>query len=63
MELLTAFPTISPKYNLLQRQYDEQYVIKDGKAVLRDKKEVMADSLQNPNDPDATYRSKDGQRV
>ena len=35
----------------------------DGKAVLRDKKEVKADSLQNPNDPDATYRSKNDQKV
>ena len=30
--------------------FDEQYVVMDGKAVLRDKKEVKADSLQNPND-------------
>ena len=35
----------------------------DGKAVLRDKKEVKADSLQNPNDPDATYRAKNDQKV
>ena len=33
------------------------------KAVLRDKKEVKADSLQNPNDPDATYRAKNDQKV
>lgn len=35
----------------------------DGKAVLRDKKEVKADSFQNPNDPDATYRAKNDQKV
>ena len=35
----------------------------DGKAALRDKKEVKADSLQNPNHPDATYRSKNDQKV
>ena len=35
----------------------------DGKAVLRDKKEVKADSLQNPNDPDATYRAKIGAKL
>ena len=38
-------------------------VVMDGKAVLRDKKEVKADSLQNPNDPDATYRAKNDQKV
>ena len=26
-------------------------------------KEVKADSLQNPNDPDATYRAKNDQKV
>ena len=45
------------------RLFDEQYVVMDGKAVLRDKKEVKADSLQNPNDPDATYRAKNDQKV
>lgn len=34
----------------------------DGKAVLRDKKEVKADSLQNPNDPDATYVTRTTRR-
>ncbi len=63
MEILAAFPATSPAHDLLQRLFDEQYVVMDGKAVLRDKKEVKADSLQNPNDPDATYRSKNDQKV
>lgn len=63
MDMLVAFPETSPEHDLLQRLFDEQYVVKDGKAVLRDKKEVKADSLQNPNDPDATYRSKNDQKV
>lgn len=63
MELLTAFPATSPAHDLLQRLFNEQYVVMDGKAVLRDKKEVKADSLQNPNDPDATYRAKNDQQV
>ena len=58
MEMLAAFLKISPEHNLLQRQFGEQNVVKYGKAVLRDKKEVKADSLQNPNDLDATYRGK-----
>ena len=63
MEMLAAFPATSPAHDLLQRLFDEQYVVMDGKAVLRDKKEVKADSLQNPNDPDATYRAKNDQKV
>ena len=63
MEILAAFPATSPAHDLLQRLFDEQYVVMDGKAVLRDKKEVKADSLQNPNDPDATYRAKNDQKV
>ena len=61
--MLAAFPTTSPAHDLLQRLFNELYVAKDGKAVLRDKKEIKADSLQNPNDPDATYRSKNDQKV
>lgn len=63
MEMLAAFPATSPAHDLLQRLFDEQYIVEDGKAVLRDKKEVKADSQQNPNDPDATYRAKNAQKV
>ena len=40
MEILAAFPANSPAHDLLQRLFDEQYVVMDGKAVLRGKKEV-----------------------
>ena len=63
MEMLATFPATSPAHDLLQRLFDEQYAVKDGKVVLRDKKELKADSLQNPNDPDATYRAKNEQKV
>lgn len=63
MEMLAAFLTISLEYNLLQRLFGEQYFVKYGKAVPRDKKEVKADSLQNLNDLDATYRGKNDQKV
>lgn len=45
MELLTAFPATSPAHDLLLRLFNEQYVVMDGKAVLRDKKEVKADII------------------
>ena len=63
MEILAAYQDTAPVYGLLHRLFDEQYTIEDGKAVLRDKKSVKADSLQNPNDPDASYRDKNDQKV
>ena len=63
MEILAAYLDTAPVYGLLHRLFDEQYTIEDGKAVLRDKKSVKADSLQNPNDPDASYRDKNDQKV
>jgi hypothetical protein len=48
---------------LLKRVFDEQYEVSHGKVSLRDKKFVSADSVQNPNDPDAAYRTKGDQKV
>jgi hypothetical protein len=48
---------------LLYRVFHEQYTVEKGKAVLRDKKQVSAGSVQNPNDPDAGYRIKGDQKV
>ena len=31
--------------------------------IINGEKKVKADSLQNPNDPDATYRAKNDQKV
>lgn len=63
MEVLAAYPDTVSLHGLLKRLFDEQYIVEDGKAVLRDKKSIKADSLQNPNDPDASYRDKHGQKV
>ena len=50
--------------SLLHRVFHEQYdVDKDGNITVRDKKLVSATSVQNPNDPDAAYRSKGGKKV
>ena len=46
----------SAEYQLLIRLLNEQ--TNDGKA--KDNSEITSDSLQNPNDPDATYRKKAG---
>lgn len=49
---------------LLSRVFNEQYdKAEDGTITVRDKKLVSAKSVQNPNDPDAHYRSKAGKKV
>ena len=49
------------EYQLLVRVLDEQARFDENGAVrAKDKTEIKADSLQNPFDPDATYREKAG---
>lgn len=49
---------------LLRRVFSEQYEkAEDGTVSVRDKKLVSSKSVQNPNDPDAEYRGKAGQKV
>jgi IS5 family transposase len=49
---------------LLKRVFDEQYEkSENGTVSVREKKQVSAKSLQNPNDTDAHYRSKGKQKV
>ena len=48
---------------LLKRVFEEQYVVEHGQVTPRDKKQIAADSVQNPNDPDAEYRQKGQQKV
>lgn len=49
------------EYQLLRRVLNEQTEkTSEGKTVPKDKKQVSPESLQNPSDPDATYRSKAG---
>ncbi len=46
---------------LLLRVLDEQFVVSTaGAPTLREAKDVAADSLQSPHDPEATYRVKSG---
>ena len=60
--LLMAFPDTEKM--LLRRVFDEQYdVDKDHNVTLRDKAKITASSVQNPNDTDAAYRSKNGKKV
>lgn len=50
-----------PEYQLLRRVIKEQTeATAEGKLIPTDKKTISPNSLQNPSDPDATYRSKAG---
>lgn len=49
--------------SILKRVFDEQYFVEEGKVILRDKKTISSSSLQSPDDPDATFRNKNGQKV
>ena len=45
-------------FNLLSRMLGEQTQQNDGKIELKPAKEISPESLQNPTDPDATFRKK-----
>jgi len=50
-------------YQMLIRILREQVKFsEDGSVKLKNKKEITTDSLQNPSDPDATFRRKAGER-
>ena len=52
-----------PEYQLLRRVLMEQTEHDpDGKPIPKDKKSITPDSLQNPSDPDATFRRKAGKK-
>ena len=48
---------------LLKQVFEEQYMVEHGQVTPRDKKTIAAGSVQNPNDPEAEYRQKGGQKV
>lgn len=50
--------TESKDYQLLSRMLGEQIQNVDGKIELKPAKEISPKSLQNPTDPDATFRTK-----
>lgn len=53
----------SDKYHLITRILSEQYHIEGEKIVLKETKEIEADSLQSPYDEDAAFRNKNGTKV
>jgi len=67
VELFSSHDTVSrlSEYRLLRRVLDEQCSVtgsgSDTKVEIKPPKEVPADSLQNPSDPDASYDGHKGQ--
>jgi len=54
--------TDKEEYKLLHRAIDDQTETdENGKRVARDKRKISPTSLQNPSDPDATFRRKAGE--
>ncbi len=49
-----------PTYQLLHRVFTEHFVVADARVVLKPGPEVGAASLQSPDDPEATSRTKNG---
>lgn len=49
-------------FSILSRMLEEQTINADGIVELKPSKEISPNSLQNPTDPDATYRTKGGKK-
>ena len=50
-----------PEYLLVKRLLEDQSIVDaEGKYVAKDNRAISPTSLQNPSDPDATYRKKAG---
>ncbi len=61
--LLNHFSNQLPHYELLRRVFDEQFIVDKNTVKPRNKKDISAKSVQNPHDPDATFRCKEEQKV
>jgi len=61
--LLNHFPNSLPYFDLLKRVFNEQFIVDKKNVKPRDKKDISAKSVQNPHDPDATFRRKEEQKV
>lgn len=62
-ELLKAVSKEEQGFHILRRVFDEQFEVKEGKPCPRDKKKIKTDSVQNHNDPEATFRHKGDQDI
>lgn len=61
--MTTGYEAHTSLFVLTRRVFGDQYEVVGGKPVLREGKKVSASSLQNPNDPDAAFRNKNGKKT
>jgi len=59
-ELVTAYHEV-PAYRVLQRVFQEHFVVEAASLRPKDGQELSASSLQSPDDWEATYRQKRGE--
>ena len=65
LELYETAPTSlhdSQAYINLARMLSEQATLTEAGATPKENSEILASSLQNPSEPDATYRKKNGKQ-
>jgi hypothetical protein len=64
-KLLKLFGDLQTEsFQLLQRVFNEQYIVSEDQQVeLRPKEEISTSSVQSPHDPDSAYRNKRDQQV
>jgi len=55
--------TSTKAFSILSRFIQEQTNVEENRRVLKPGKEISPESLQNPTDPDATYRYKYGDNI
>ena len=61
IERLGAAGAGLPEYDLVKRMLEDQSVVdSEGRRVAKNNHTISPSSLQNPSDPDATYRKKSG---
>ena len=61
LERLGEGGTELPEYPLAVRMLNDQSVVgNDGKRIAKNSHDIKPDSMQNPSDPEATYRKKGG---
>jgi len=51
-----------PTYTLLDRVFHEHFVLEQSRVRVKTGRELNAKTLQSPDDPEATYRNKGGER-
>ncbi len=61
--ILQSQPHDSGRHALLNRVFNDQYVVTDSIVRLRDRKDVSSNSLQSPYDEDASFRVKNEKKT